>query len=165
MYLVSLWRRANTRNVRLYYPYRQYTNLFIVWFVSEHCLRSTLRLFACLVPRRLTKGRGWARVDGKRGAFVSFCLKFCVPPSHQPFARLPPSHQPLAFSQLPHLCETPGNEAGLFAYIHRQVCTIEIIDIECGLLSRVSQKIVATKWRIYKGKISSPQDILCKSKR
>ena len=26
------------------------------------------------------------------------------------------------------------------------------IDIECGLLSRVSQKIVATKWRIYKGK-------------
>ena len=33
------------------------------------------------------------------------------------------------------------------------------------LLSRVSQKIVATKWRIYKGKISSPQDILCKSNR
>ena len=42
---------------------------------------------------------------------------------------------------------------------------IEIIDIECELLSRVSQKIVATKWRIYKGKISSPQDILCKNKR
>ena len=36
---------------------------------------------------------------------------------------------------------------------------------ECGLLSCVSQKIVATKWWIYKGKISSPQDILCKSKR
>ena len=32
------------------------------------------------------------------------------------------------------------------------VNTIEIIDIECGLLSRVSQKIVATKWRIYKGR-------------
>ena len=30
---------------------------------------------------------------------------------------------------------------------------IEIIDIKCGLLSRVSQKIVATKWRIYKGKM------------
>ena len=29
--------------------------------------------------------------------------------------------------------------------------TIEIIDIECGLLSRVSQKIISTKWRIYKG--------------
>ena len=42
---------------------------------------------------------------------------------------------------------------------------IEIIDIECGLLYRVSQKIVATKWWIYKGKISSPQDILCKSNR
>ena len=49
--------------------------------------------------------------------------------------------------------------------INRSVQTIEIIDIECGLLSRVSQKIVATKWRIYKGKISSPQDILCKSNR
>ena len=33
------------------------------------------------------------------------------------------------------------------------VLIIEIIDIECGLLSRVSQKIVATKWRIYKGKL------------
>ena len=42
---------------------------------------------------------------------------------------------------------------------------IEIIDIECGFLYRVSQKIVATKWRIYKGKISSPHDILCKSNR
>ena len=41
--------------------------------------------------------------------------------------------------------------------------SIKIIDIECGLLSRVSQTIVATKWRIYKDKISSPQDILCKS--
>ena len=26
---VALWRRANAQNVRLYYPYRQYTNLFI----------------------------------------------------------------------------------------------------------------------------------------
>ena len=25
----SLWRRAYARNVRLYYPYRQYTNLFL----------------------------------------------------------------------------------------------------------------------------------------
>ena len=30
------------------------------------------------------------------------------------------------------------------------------------LLSRVSQKIVATKWRICKGKISLPQDIVQK---
>ena len=37
-----LWRRANARNLRLYYPYRQYTNLFIFQFVSLH---STLRLF------------------------------------------------------------------------------------------------------------------------
>ena len=40
---------------------------------------------------------------------------------------------------------------------------IEIIDIECGLLSRVSEKIVATKWRIYKGKINSPQDFCYKN--
>ena len=46
-----------------------------------------------------------------------------------------------------------------------RVYMLEIIDIACRLLSRVSQKIVVTKWRIYKCKISSPQDILCKSKR
>ena len=40
----SLWRRAYARNVRLYYPYCQYTNLFIFRFVSLLCLRSTLRL-------------------------------------------------------------------------------------------------------------------------
>ena len=41
--LVSLWWRANARNVRLYYPYWQYTNLFIFRFVSLLCLCSTLR--------------------------------------------------------------------------------------------------------------------------
>ena len=40
---VSLRRRADARNVRLYYPYRQYTNLFIFRFVSLLCLRSTLK--------------------------------------------------------------------------------------------------------------------------
>ena len=38
------WRRANARNVRLYYPYWQYTDLFIFRFVSLLYLRSTLRL-------------------------------------------------------------------------------------------------------------------------
>ena len=46
---VSLWRRANARNVRLYYPYWQYTNLFIFRFVSLLCIRSTLRLFHKLI--------------------------------------------------------------------------------------------------------------------
>ena len=32
---VPLWRRANARNVRLYYPYWQYTDLFIFRFVSH----------------------------------------------------------------------------------------------------------------------------------
>ena len=36
---------ANARNVRPYYPYWQYTDLFIFRFVSLLCLRSTLRLF------------------------------------------------------------------------------------------------------------------------
>ena len=34
------------------------------------------------------------------------------------------------------------------------VQTIETLDIECGLLSRVSQKLVATKWRIYRAKLA-----------
>ena len=41
---ISLWRRVNPRNVRPYYPYWQYTDLFIFRFVSLLCLRSTLRL-------------------------------------------------------------------------------------------------------------------------
>ena len=46
---VSLWRRTNARNVRLCYPYRQYTNPFIFRFLSEHCLRSTLRFTIIIV--------------------------------------------------------------------------------------------------------------------
>ena len=42
---VSLWRRAYARNVRLYYPYRQYTYLYTFLFASEHCLRSTLYVY------------------------------------------------------------------------------------------------------------------------
>ena len=38
-------RRANALNVRLYYPSWQYTNLFILRFVSLLRLPSTLRLF------------------------------------------------------------------------------------------------------------------------
>ena len=37
-------RRANARNVRPYYPYWQYSDLFIVRFVFLLCLRNTLRL-------------------------------------------------------------------------------------------------------------------------
>ena len=41
LFSVSLWWRANTRNVRLYYPYWQYTDLFIFRFVSLLCAYST----------------------------------------------------------------------------------------------------------------------------
>ena len=46
-YNVSLWRRAYAWKVRLSkrFLYQQYTNVFIFRFVSQHCLRSTLRLF------------------------------------------------------------------------------------------------------------------------
>ena len=42
----------------------------------------------------------------------------------------------------------------------RRVQVIELLHIECVLLYPVSQKSVSTKWRIYKGKINSPQDFL-----
>ena len=35
-------------------------------------------------------------------------------------------------------------------------CIIELLHIECVLLYPVSQKSISTKWRIYKGKISTP---------
>ena len=35
--------------------------------------------------------------------------------------------------------------------------TIEIIDIECVLLSLLSEKFVSTKWRIYKGILVGPR--------
>ena len=35
--------------------------------------------------------------------------------------------------------------------------TIEIIDIECVLLSFLSKNFVSTKWRIYKGILASPR--------
>ena len=37
LFSVSLWRRAYARNVRLYYPYRQYTNIYISISI-RHCL-------------------------------------------------------------------------------------------------------------------------------
>ena len=40
---------------------------------------------------------------------------------------------------------------------------IELLHIECVLLYPVSQKSVSTKWRIYKGKINSPQDFCYKN--
>ena len=37
------------------------------------------------------------------------------------------------------------------------VKSIEIIDIECVLLSLLSKNFVSTKWRIYKGILASPR--------
>ena len=78
---VSLWRRAYARNVRLYYPYRQYTALFIFWFVSLLCLRSTTQTFVMthrpLLRRKLVyrfwdnaNRSAWGRVDAN--SFIVF---------------------------------------------------------------------------------------------
>ena len=40
LFSVSLWRRANARNVRLYYPYWQYTDLFIFRFIRSSSYRN-----------------------------------------------------------------------------------------------------------------------------
>ena len=37
------------------------------------------------------------------------------------------------------------------------VVSIEILDIECVLLSFLSKNFVSTKWRIYKGILASPR--------
>ena len=49
-WLVSLWRRANARNVRLYYPYWQYTDHFIFQFIytAYISLSLTLETLACM---------------------------------------------------------------------------------------------------------------------
>ena len=65
---VSLSRRADAQNVRLYYPYQQFTNLFIFRFVCistqyTTCLRSTLCLyeldysFECFPMLKIKKNR------------------------------------------------------------------------------------------------------------
>ena len=70
-YHISLWRRANARNVRLYYPYWQYTNLFIFPFVSLLCLGSTLRLL------HLKLGFHWGIFSSDREVLI--VLKWLVP--------------------------------------------------------------------------------------
>ena len=70
------WRRANARNVRLYYPYWQYTDLFIFRFVSLLYLRSTLRLYLDIVnfvqdlsnnwwAQASSANASWYRLDGQ----------------------------------------------------------------------------------------------------
>ena len=59
-----------------------------------------------------------------------------------------------------------SNEYRQAAYIGQKIKTkallsyvlyIEIIDIECVLLSFLSKNFVSTKWRIYKGILASPR--------
>ena len=77
----SLWQRAYARNVRLYYPYRRYTNLIIFRFVSEHCLCSTLYAYLKIMPSWTIAHRyyfkvKWIETSQKREFFCNcFDLK------------------------------------------------------------------------------------------
>jgi hypothetical protein len=50
-----------------------------------------------------------------------------------------------------------NTEKGGFPRSAIYVSLIEIIDIECVLLSFLSEKFVSTKWRIYKGILVCPR--------
>ena len=45
LFFFPLWHKAYARNVGLCFLHWQYTDLFLFWFVFEHCLCSTLRLW------------------------------------------------------------------------------------------------------------------------
>ena len=72
----SLWRRANARNVRLRFPYREYTNLFIFRFVSQHCLRRTLHFMFLSDEGPTFKTLDFTFYIGSTPTFLYFDLYF-----------------------------------------------------------------------------------------
>ena len=79
-HVVSLWRRANARNVRLYNPYCHYTDhfifLFTFRFVSEHCLRSTLDFMFLTDDGPTLKTLDFTFYIGSTSTFLYFDLHF-----------------------------------------------------------------------------------------
>ena len=73
-FYVSLWRRSYARNVRLYFLYRQYTNLFIFRFESQHCLRSTLHFMFLSDEGPTFKTLDFAFYIGSTPTFLYFDL-------------------------------------------------------------------------------------------
>ena len=73
---ISLWRRAYARlNITLYFLYRQYINLFIFWFVSQHRLRSTLH-FMFLWRNITLETLDFAfYIAGHQSFYISICIK------------------------------------------------------------------------------------------
>ena len=74
---------AFARNVRIYFLYRQYTNLFIFRFVYEHCLRSTLRLFHFIIQMRVFYQKITSDIFSisslvkiSMASFTAFCIEF-----------------------------------------------------------------------------------------
>ena len=73
----SLTGRADAQNVRLYFLYRQYSNLFIFRFVSQHCLRSTLHfIFLSDEGPMAFKTLDFAFYIGSTATFLYFDLYF-----------------------------------------------------------------------------------------
>ena len=58
------------------YPYRQYTNLFIFWFVFHHCLRSTLHFMFLSDEGPTFKTLDFAFYIGSTPTFLYFDLYF-----------------------------------------------------------------------------------------
>ena len=75
-FYVSLWRGANARNVRVYNPYQQYTNLFIFPFVFQHCLHSTLHFMFLSDEGPTFKTLDFTFYIGSKPNFLYFDLYF-----------------------------------------------------------------------------------------
>ena len=63
----SLWRRAYARNVRLYYPYRQYTNLFIFRLILKKHIDSECYWRVWIKPYWVSRLAGH-KLPGGRGS-------------------------------------------------------------------------------------------------
>ena len=66
----------HTRNVRLRFLYRQYSNLFIFRFIFQHCLRSTLHFMFPSDEGPTVKTLDFAFYIGSTPTFLYFDLYF-----------------------------------------------------------------------------------------
>ena len=72
---VSLWRRANARNIRLYYPYWQYIHLFVFRFVP---------IIAIVIRQQFSVMRNWPVFYGKFSRYDKHATLTCSVP-HLPY--------------------------------------------------------------------------------
>ena len=68
--------KAYVQNAKIYFLYRQYTNLFIFRFVFQHCLRSTLDFMFLSHEGPTFKTLDFAFYIGSTATFLYFDLYF-----------------------------------------------------------------------------------------